>query len=262
MYTSKDLQKIFQIGRETVRYYEKIGIIHGQINADNRYHYYSDLDIENLARILKYRGFKFPLHEIKKLHFTNRVDEFQNTLTDQINQLKAEIKLDEILTARLTWKNNELYSYSRDEKRFTKDSFYYDPAFSKGQGFVGNKNYSNFTNLSKTNNFPLSDFIAFTQLADNKWLTFDNGGTAISQRIANHLNIKTSQLIYYSYNCIYRDYRTISQEMTENLNIQTELAFLNEMRCQIVGHPYIRQIAFLKDKRIIQLNIPVQNNKR
>lgn len=54
MYTSKDLQKIFRIGRETIRYYEKIGIIHGKVNATNKYHYYDDLDIENLARILKY----------------------------------------------------------------------------------------------------------------------------------------------------------------------------------------------------------------
>ena len=50
MYTSKDLQKIFRIGRETIRYYEKIGIIHGKVNA-TKYHYYDDLDIENLARI-------------------------------------------------------------------------------------------------------------------------------------------------------------------------------------------------------------------
>ena len=39
MYTSKDLQKIFRIGRETIRYYEKIGIIHGKVNA-TKYHYY------------------------------------------------------------------------------------------------------------------------------------------------------------------------------------------------------------------------------
>ena len=32
-----------------------------------KYHYYDDLDIENLARILKYREFKFPLQQIKKL---------------------------------------------------------------------------------------------------------------------------------------------------------------------------------------------------
>ena len=48
MYTSKDLQKIFRIGRETIRYYEKIGIIHGKVKA-TKYHYYDDLDIENLA---------------------------------------------------------------------------------------------------------------------------------------------------------------------------------------------------------------------
>lgn len=62
----KRFTKIFRIGRETIRYYEKIGIIHGKVNA-TKYHYYDDLDIENLARILKYREFKFPLQQIKKL---------------------------------------------------------------------------------------------------------------------------------------------------------------------------------------------------
>lgn len=66
MYTSKDLQKIFRIGRETIKNKKKIGIIHGKVNA-TKYHYYDDLDIENLARILKYREFKFPLQQIKKL---------------------------------------------------------------------------------------------------------------------------------------------------------------------------------------------------
>ena len=118
MYTSKDLQEIFRIGRETIRYYEKIGIIHGKVNATNKYHYYDDLDIENLARILKYREFKFPLQQIKKLRSANHISDFQFVLTNQIRHLKSEIKIDKVLEARLTWKMNELAAYSKNRRAF------------------------------------------------------------------------------------------------------------------------------------------------
>ena len=259
MYTSKDLQKIFRIGRETIRYYEKIGIIHGKVNA-TKYHYYDDLDIENLARILKYREFKFPLQQIKKLRSANHISEFQFVLTNQIKHLKSENRIDEILETRLTWKMNELVAYSKGRKSFIKDDFYYDLAYSEEHGFAGNDKYPNFTDLSKTSDFPFSDFIAFTKITDNDELSFTNGGTAISKGIVDNLSIETNQLVHHSFDCIYQSYRVISQRMNDTLNIHPEVALLNKLHYQICNCPYVRQIAILKNKRIVQLNIPVNKS--
>ena len=63
-----------------------------------------------------------------------------------------------------------------------------------------------------------------------------------------------------SFDCIYQSYRVISQRMNDTLNIHPEVALLNKLHYQICNCPYVRQIAILKNKRIVQLNIPVNKS--
>ena len=44
-YTAKDVCRMLNITRETLRYYEKVGIIHPEIDPVNKYRYYDDWDI-------------------------------------------------------------------------------------------------------------------------------------------------------------------------------------------------------------------------
>jgi hypothetical protein len=48
--------------------------------------------------------------------------------------------------------------------------------------------------------------------------------------------------------------------MNDTLNIHPEVALLNKLHYQICNCPYVRQIAILKNKRIVQLNIPVNKS--
>ena len=76
MFTTKTLEDLFHIGRDSIRYYEQIGVLTPKIDQKNGYHYYDDLDIDILSRIVKFRGLDFSLKEIHQLRNSQNIIEY------------------------------------------------------------------------------------------------------------------------------------------------------------------------------------------
>ncbi|MBR3328096.1 MAG: MerR family transcriptional regulator [Atopobiaceae bacterium] len=53
-YTQKNLCRAFDIKRDTLHHYERLGIIHPQIDAGNGYRYYDDWQINLLWECKRY----------------------------------------------------------------------------------------------------------------------------------------------------------------------------------------------------------------
>lgn len=63
-YTTKEFCKICNVGRETLRHYEKLGFLHPEINPDNQYRTYSGWDASVIADIKRYQSIGFSLEQI------------------------------------------------------------------------------------------------------------------------------------------------------------------------------------------------------
>ena len=65
-YSTKEICEIFNIGRETLRHYENVGLIHPEINPQNGYREYGYWDVGVLVDALKFRKADYSLNQIKK----------------------------------------------------------------------------------------------------------------------------------------------------------------------------------------------------
>jgi len=66
-YTQKDVCKLLNIKRETLRHYEKEGIIVPEIDPENQYRYYDDYQVYLISECKRYQANEFSLSEIKDM---------------------------------------------------------------------------------------------------------------------------------------------------------------------------------------------------
>lgn len=63
----KEAEKLSGVGRQNIRYYEKMGLLHPQRNQENNYREYTEDDIQRLKRIRLFRKLDMPLEDIRVL---------------------------------------------------------------------------------------------------------------------------------------------------------------------------------------------------
>lgn len=76
LYTAKDVCKIYNINRETLRYYEKEGLINPHVDERNHYRYYDEWDINYIGECRKYRSMGFTIKEIKEVLTKDNLEDF------------------------------------------------------------------------------------------------------------------------------------------------------------------------------------------
>lgn len=81
-----ELATLFNISADTLRYYDKIGLIEPDVKGDNGYRYYSLRSFFKLSRILFLRDLDIPLEEIKGY--------MSNKNTDKLIQMLESKRLD------------------------------------------------------------------------------------------------------------------------------------------------------------------------
>ena len=86
-YKIGDLEKLFGINGQTIRFYESKGLINPQKNESTGYRYYSNWEINFLLDVIQLRQYGFPLEEIRDIL---NVDQPEKALSS-FNQREAEI---------------------------------------------------------------------------------------------------------------------------------------------------------------------------
>lgn len=103
-YSIGELVKQLNINKETIRYYERIGLISETIRDKNGYRIYTKEDMEKIKFILIVKRFGFSLKEISTLihdeilcgdikSIKKFVEDKVNEINDKINQLDATKRL-------------------------------------------------------------------------------------------------------------------------------------------------------------------------
>ena len=90
-YSTKQICQIFNVTRETLRHYERVGLLAPYINPDNGYREYSYWDIVTLVDILKYRSMGFSLSDTKEAIFDMDFPKIVSILEDRTDHYEKLI---------------------------------------------------------------------------------------------------------------------------------------------------------------------------
>lgn len=106
-YTRKDISELFNIGKETLRYYENINLISNPVRNESGYRIYSEEDVLRIKFIVQMKNYGFSLREISDLikmvsndkcaHQDKLVGYIDSKITGAQNQIKELYQLIELL---------------------------------------------------------------------------------------------------------------------------------------------------------------------
>lgn len=111
IYSIGEVVKKLDINKETVRYYEKVGLLSEPVRDKNGYRIYSKEDIEIIKFILIVKKFGFSLKEIRTLiHdeiLCGDIKSIKGIVKNKINELDETKKLLEKLSENILEQNIE-----------------------------------------------------------------------------------------------------------------------------------------------------------
>lgn len=96
-----EVSKIFNISKETLRYYDKIGILKPEINTENGYRYYQFKHLEKLSLILGIKLLGISLSDIKDTIESEDLDYYKKLILRQEEILQIKKKELELLEYNL-----------------------------------------------------------------------------------------------------------------------------------------------------------------
>lgn len=113
-----ELSKFFNICVDSIRYYEKVGILNPIRNEENNYRYYSIEDFRRLALIREMLGLGFSTDEIKSFVTERNVEKTKASLISELNVIEQQLKTLEYSKKNLL---NRLNTIIETEERFDNE---------------------------------------------------------------------------------------------------------------------------------------------
>ncbi|MCR5701799.1 MAG: MerR family transcriptional regulator [Lachnospiraceae bacterium] len=114
-----ELSKIFNICVDSIRYYEKVGILNPTRNEENNYRYYSIEDFRRLALIREMLGLGFSTDKIKEFVTDRSIEKTKTSLVTELNAIDEQIKALEYSRKNLQHRLDSIYTmeerYSNEE---------------------------------------------------------------------------------------------------------------------------------------------------
>lgn len=112
-FKTKELADLFDTTIDTLRYYEKIGLLNPIRDKSNNYRYFTNQDVETLALVMELQKLHFPLSEIKELVTTRNVNSTLTLLQKEDGYLQEQIaelkKTQKNIRSRIRFMNHILY---------------------------------------------------------------------------------------------------------------------------------------------------------
>lgn len=86
-----ELSRLFNVSTDSIRYYEKIGILNPLRNQENNYRVYTLSDIRQLTMIRELLGLDFSTERIKEFDKNQNVETTKTLLTEELNIVNQNI---------------------------------------------------------------------------------------------------------------------------------------------------------------------------
>ena len=92
LFTVQQFSKFSGVTRETLRYYDKVGLLRPAVRGENGYRYYSNGQLAVLFVIRLLQSFGMTLRDIKKMKDNRTPSSVIKTFEQQIEKMELEIK--------------------------------------------------------------------------------------------------------------------------------------------------------------------------
>lgn len=107
--TIKELETLLDIPQQTIRFYEKQGILKPKRNPKNNYRIYDNWDIVKIENGIFLRNIGLSLKQAKEIIYDQGIEFFADSIERQKNEIKNKIQYENILVNIL----NEYCNYAR-----------------------------------------------------------------------------------------------------------------------------------------------------
>ena len=107
-YRIGDVSKILGLSDQMIRYYEKYGVLNPERSGDERYRYYTDMDIFMLFDAMRYKEWGINIAEIGDLVANDYYDRLILKLQEYRRNLDQEIAYKEVRKRRVAWMERRL----------------------------------------------------------------------------------------------------------------------------------------------------------
>lgn len=91
-YKIGEVSKILDIPIDTLRYFDKKGIVSPSKNTENNYRFYEPWDINFLIEYKRYRGYEFNINETKEILHKDSMEELQSRFSLKLSDIDEKIK--------------------------------------------------------------------------------------------------------------------------------------------------------------------------
>ncbi|KHL97045.1 hypothetical protein QW71_03805 [Paenibacillus sp. IHB B 3415] len=199
-YTAKDVCKILDVNRETLRYYEKIGLINPEISEFNHYRYYDDWQINFIGECKKYQSLEFTIKEVDEVFKKDNLEEFIAKVELKQSIFENKVKF----YTNLSLKNERYietlksipHKLNHCEIREFEECFYLPG--SKNLELIFSENTLNYI-PQIMDNYAFVDNAVLIPFEDHR----DNTGTfmwgfSVSREWMNLLELKTEKMLHLS----------------------------------------------------------------
>lgn len=162
------VQKLLNISRETLRYFEKKKIVVAR-KSDNNYRYYDDWDINYLIEYKKFRSYDFNVNQSKEILHEDSLEDLQKKFGENNKRLEEQIKRYNLLLEKGIQYEKELERIEEKIDSYSlvdMESFYYFKIRYNNDYLCDSDTTSLFSSWSEE--FPLVDPILVINKAYDK----------------------------------------------------------------------------------------------
>lgn len=188
-YSTKSICQIFNITRETLRHYERMGLLEPYINPENGYREYSYWDVCTIIDILKYRSFGLSIADIKEAIFDLDYPTIVDSLEAHTHLYKKQIRQYELLLQKAV-RDLSLLRAAQDHMNEIIETdiedLFYIPYTTDPSGKY-------FSSMQKA--FDNSQFFTTALILNNEHHDLDCYGLATENVYADYLKIEEGILI-------------------------------------------------------------------
>ena len=85
-----EVARLFNISKDTLRYYDKIGILKPEINKENGYRFYDIRHLEQLGLILGIKYLGISLSEIKEITENGDIEDYYNLMQMPLEEFQKQ----------------------------------------------------------------------------------------------------------------------------------------------------------------------------
>lgn len=119
MYTIGEVSDFLGLSRDTLKFYEKKGLITPQKDHENGYRCYSDNDIYDILIINFYRDLDMEVKEIQGIQDERNLEDINSLLTSKISEVEERIKQNRNLLKRLQTTKKDCEKINKSLGKFT-----------------------------------------------------------------------------------------------------------------------------------------------